>query len=67
MATPLTCSPAGWTGAPPQVFPAAPLMPICIGPAAPKALAPLRTPGMLDRPKLDSTSPIPARSVHGTP
>ena len=39
VATPLTFSVAGWTGAPPQVLPAAPPMPICIGPAAPKALS----------------------------
>ena len=67
VATPPGCAPAGWIGAPPQVFPAAPPMPICIGPAAPNAFAPLCTPGRVDRPSLDSTSPIPARSVHGTP
>src|SRR5215472_13444709 len=34
VATPFTRSDAGCTGAPPQVLPAAPPMPICIGPAA---------------------------------
>src|SRR5262245_61583481 len=67
VATPLTASDAGWTGAPPHWLPAAPLIPICIGPAAPNALAPLCTPGSVVRPWLDSTSPTPARIVHGTP
>ena len=40
---------------------------VCIGPAAPNALAPLCTPGSADRPWLDSTSPMPARIVQGIP
>ena len=50
VATPFTCSLAGWTGAPPQTLLAAPPIPICIGPAAPNALDPLCTPGRFDRP-----------------
>jgi hypothetical protein len=67
VATPLTLSLAGWTGAPPQVLPEAPRMPICIGPAAPNALAPLCTPGSVLRPSSLSTLPMPARITHGTP
>src|ERR1700726_1835257 len=67
VATPLTTSPAGWTGAPPQTLPAAPPMPICIGPAAPNALDPLCTPGRVVWPLSLSTVPIPARIGHGTP
>src|SRR6185312_6522848 len=52
VATPATAWLAEWIGAPPQVLPDAPSMPICIGPAAPKPFWPLRTPG---------------RVVHGTP
>ena len=48
-------------------LPAAPSMPICIGPAAPNALAPLVTPGSVVRPWSLSTFPMPARTVHGTP
>ena len=50
MPYPPVCSEAGWTGAPPQVFPAAPPMPNCIGPAAPALLAPEWTPGASDCP-----------------
>ena len=64
---PLTTWLAGWTGAPPQVLPAAPPIPICIGPAAPNAFDPLRTPGKVDWPLSLSTVPMPARMVHGTP
>ena len=67
VATPFTFSLAGCTGAPPQVSPEAPRMPICIGPAAPNALAPLCTPGSLLRPSSLSTLPMPARITHGTP
>ncbi len=67
MATPFTFSVARWIGAPPQVFPAAPVTPICIGPAAPKAFQPLCTPGSLLRPSSLSTSPMPARMTQGTP
>ena len=67
MANPATRSLAGWTAAPPQLLPDAPPMPICIGPAAPNAFAPLRTPGSMVRPWLLSTSPIPASTTHGTP
>ena len=42
-------------------------MPICIGPAAPKAFDPLCTPGSVVWPLSLSTVPIPARIVHGTP
>src|SRR6185295_19380182 len=35
VATPATTWPAGWIGAPPQLLPDAPSMPICIGPAVP--------------------------------
>ncbi len=41
-------------------------MPICIGPAAPNALAPEFTPGRLVWPSSLSTFPMPARIVHGT-
>src|SRR6266852_2900782 len=67
VATPLITWDAGCTGVPPQVLVDAPPMPICIGPAAPNAFDPECTPGRLDRPSLDSTSPIPASSTHGTP
>ena len=68
VATPLTTSDAGWTGAPPHTLPDAPPMPICIGPAAPKALETLAwvTPGSVVRPSSLSTFPMPARTVHGT-
>src|SRR6266702_2252386 len=42
---------AGWAGGPPQVFPAAPPMPNCIGPAAPALLAPEWRPGAPERPE----------------
>src|ERR1017187_6366556 len=45
VATPATASDAGWTGAPPQVLPAAPPLPICIRPAAPNPFDPLCPPG----------------------
>src|ERR1700736_1410311 len=67
VATPATAWLAAWIGAPPQVLPDAPWMPICIGPAAPKPFWPLRTPGRVVWPLLLSTVPMPARSVHGTP
>ena len=67
VATPLTASLAGWTGSPPHTLPAAPPMPICIGPAAPKAFDPLCTPGRVVWPLSLSTVPIPARIVQGTP
>src|SRR5436309_2179221 len=67
VATPATAWLAAWIGAPPQVLPDAPSMPICIGPAAPKPFWPLRTPGRLVWPLLLSTVPMPARIVHGTP
>jgi hypothetical protein len=67
VATPLTAWLAGWIGAPPQVLPDAPSMPICIGPAAPKPFCPLRTPGRVVRPLSLSTVPMPARIGHGTP
>ncbi len=67
VATPRTTWLAAWTGAPPQVFPDAPSMPICIGPAAPKPFWPLCTPGSVVWPLLLSTVPMPASSVHGTP
>src|SRR6185369_1613035 len=67
VATPATTWLAGWTGAPPQLLPDAPSMPICIGPAAPKPFWPLRTPGRVVWPLLLSTVPMPARIVHGTP
>ncbi len=67
VATPLTTSEAGWTGAPPQVFPDAPSMPICIGPAAPNPFCPECTPGRFDWPSLLSTLPMPARITQGTP
>ena len=68
VATPFTTWDAGWTGAPPHELPDAPLMPICIGPAAPKALETLAwvTPGSVVRPSSLSTFPMPARIVHGT-
>src|SRR6476646_5676762 len=67
VATPATTWLAGWTGAPPQLLPDAPSMPICIGPAAPKPFWPPRTPGKVVWPFLLSTVPMPARIVHGTP
>ncbi|MGH3153370.1 MAG: hypothetical protein ACRDOB_21930 [Streptosporangiaceae bacterium] len=67
MATPLTTSLAGCTGRPPHTFPAWPVMPICIGPAAPNPFCPLCTPGRLVWPLSLSTVPMPARMVHGTP
>src|SRR5579859_6420411 len=67
VATPLTTSLAGWTGRPPHTLPAAPPMPICIGPAAPKAFDPLCTPGRRVWPLSLSTVPIPDRIVQGTP
>src|SRR5215469_5974517 len=50
MPYPPVCWVAGWTGAPPQVSPAAPPTPNCIGPAAPKGLVPDCTPGRSDWP-----------------
>ena len=50
MPYPPVCSDAGWTGAPPQVFPARPPTPNCIGPAAPAAFSPECTPGASERP-----------------
>src|SRR5258708_27027876 len=41
-------------------------MPICIGPAAPNAFDPLRTPGSVVRPSSLSTLPIPASTTQGT-
>jgi hypothetical protein len=38
-----------------------------IGPSAPAELAPLWTPGRLDWPLSDSTAPMAARPVHGSP
>src|ERR1700761_2544666 len=67
VATPDPPWPAGWIGAPPQLLPDAPSMPICIGPAAPKPFWPLCTPGRPVWPLLLSTVPMPARIVHGTP
>ena len=66
VATPLTFSLAGWTGAPPQVLVDAPPMPICIGPAAPNAFEPLCTPGRVVSPSSLSILPIPASTTHGT-
>ena len=40
---------------------------ICIGPSAPLGFAPERTPGALLKPLFDSTVPIAARIVHGSP
>ena len=54
-------------GAPPQVFPARPPMPNCIGPAAPAGFAPECTPGACERPWSDSISPMPASTVQGMP
>src|ERR1700760_3553249 len=67
VATPVTTWLAGWMAVPPHTSPAAPPMPICIGPAAPNALAPLCTPGKVVGPLALSTVPMPARIVHGTP
>jgi hypothetical protein len=47
--------------------PDAPSIPICIGPAAPNALAPEFTPGSVVWPSSLSTFPMPASTGHGTP
>src|SRR5712691_3053709 len=65
VATPRTTWLAGWIGAPPQVLPDAPSMPICIGPAAPNPFWPLCTPGRVVCPLSLSSVPMPARIVHG--
>src|SRR6201989_437792 len=67
VATPATTWPAGWIGAPPQLLPDAPSMPICIRPAAPQPFWAAGPPVRLVCPLLLSPVPMPARIVHGTP